>query len=217
MKKKNNVELNYLINNLKNRFKKSQYKINDLKIYKVISRKGINFLCAFTDINFKRKFQKSFRRLCLVVPESVVIVPILIYKNKKFTMMISQQRVDDGSPSLEFPAGAIHFKDTPKKSAKNEINEELKLDIKTNDIKKLTDKVIRIDPSMTTHRAHFFYFIKKVEKDFFRAYHNLDSGDKTLGENLKIKILSFKEVKKINTSSAIIGLKLLENKFLNFK
>ena len=61
------------------------------------------------------------------------------------------------------------------------------------------------------------YFIKKVEKDFFRAYHNLDSGDKTLGENLKIKILSFKEVKKINTSSAIIGLKLLENKFLNFK
>ncbi len=211
--KKRNSEFSYLIKKWKKKFVKSDYKIQKIRIYKILSRKNINFLSALIDIKFKNKLNRSIDRFCLIVPESVVIVPILILKNKKYTMMIEQQRIDEGQKALEFAAGAIHTNETIILAAQKEIYEELDLKIDKKEIKMLKKFGVRMDPSMTTSKAYFFYFIKKIDKDFLKSYENRFSGLGRLGEYLKIKIIDLKKLKNINTSSAIIGLKFIEDKF----
>ena len=211
--KKRNSEFSYLIKKWKKKFVKSDYKIQKIRIYKILSRKNINFLSALIDIKFKNKLNRSIDRFCLIVPESVVIVPILILKNKKYTMMIEQQRIDEGQKALEFAAGAIHTNETIILAAQKEIYEELDLKIDKKEIKMLKKFGVRMDPSMTTSKAYFFYFIKKIDKDFLKSYENRFSGLGRLGEYLKIKNIDLKKLKNINTSSAIIGLKFIEDKF----
>lgn len=208
-----NSEFNSLLNLWKKKFLNSNLKILKIKIYKILSRKNIKFLSALIDVKLKSKFHKSIQRFCLLVPESVVIVPILIFKKKKYTMMIEQQRIDEGKIALEFAAGAIHHNESIKDAVKKEINEELLLNINKKEIKMLYHKGVRMDPSMTSSKAFFFYFIKKIDKNFFNSYQNKFSGVKSLGEFLKIKIIDINKLKNINTSSAIIGLKFVEDKF----
>lgn len=208
-----NSEFTYFLNQWKIRFLNSKSKILDIKTHIILSRKKIKFLSALIDVKIKRKFQKPIHRFCLLVPESVVIVPILIYKKKKFTMMVEQQRVDDGITAIEFAAGAIHKNESIKDAAQKEILEELKININKTELKILNKKGVRMDPSMSSSKAYFFYFIKKINKNFFNTYKNRLSGVRSLGEFLKIKIIDLKKVKNIDTSSAIIGLKFIEDKF----
>ena len=208
-----NSEFTYFLNQWKIRFLNSKSKILDIKTHNILSRKKIKFLSALIDVKLKRKLQKPIHRFCLLVPESVVIVPILIYKKKKFTMMVEQQRVDDGIAAIEFAAGAIHKNESIKDAAQKEILEELKININKTELKILNKKGVRMDPSMSSSKAYFFYFIKKINKNFFNTYKNRLSGVRTLDEFLKIKIIDLKKVKNIDTSSAIIGLKFIEDKF----
>ena len=128
-------------------------------------------------------------------------------------MMIEQQRIDEGKIALEFAAGAIHDNESIKDAAQKEINEELLLNINKKEIKMLYNSGVRMDPSMTSSKAFFLYFIKKIDKRFFYSYQNKSSGVKNLGEFLKIKIINWNKVKNFNTSSAVIGLKFFEDKF----
>ena len=128
-------------------------------------------------------------------------------------MMVEQQRVDDGIAAIEFAAGAIHKNESIKDAAQKEILEELKININKTELKILNKKGVRMDPSMSSSKAYFFYFIKKINKNFFNTYKNRLSGVRTLDEFLKIKIIDLKKVKNIDTSSAIIGLKFIEDKF----
>ena len=211
--KKKNSEFTYLIKKWKKKFSKSEFKIQKIKTYKILSSKKISFLSALIDIKFKNKLNRSIERFCLLVPESVVIVPILILKNTKYTMMIEQQRIDEGLKAIEFAAGAIHKNEKLIHAAQKEIYEELDLKIDKKDIKMLKKFGVRMDPSMTTSKAYFFYFIKKINKDFLNSYKNRLSGVSNLGEYLKIKIIDLKKLKNINTSSAILGHKFIEDKF----
>ena len=211
--KKKNIEFTYFLSHWKKKFKNSKNKILKIKIFNILSRRDINFLSALIDVKFKSENQKPVSRFCLLVPESVVIVPILIYKRKKFTMMVEQQRIDDGNIALEFAAGAINRNESIINAAKKEVLEELKININKTDLKYFQKKGVRMDPAMTTSKAYFFYFVKKIDKIFFSAYKNRLSGVRNHGEFLKIKIVNFKKLKNINTSSAIIGSKFIEEKF----
>jgi len=212
-----NSEFNSLLNLWKKKFLNSNQKILKIKTYNILSRKNIKFLSALIDVKLKNKLHKPIQRFCLLVPESVVIVPILIFKKKKYTMMVEQQRIDEGKVALEFAAGAIHKNESIIDAVQKEIYEELQLNIKKKEIKMLNNRGIRMDPSMTTSKAFFFYFTKKIDKNFFYTYQNKASGVKSLGEFLKIKIINFNKVKNINTSSAVIGLKFFEDKFGKYK
>ena len=165
--KKKNTEFIYYLNQWKKKFINSKNKIQKIKIFNILSRKEINFLSALIDVKFQSENRNSVNRFCLLVPESVVIVPILIYKKKKFTMMVEQQRIDDGNIALEFAAGAINRNESIINAAKKEVLEELKLNINKTDLKYFHKKGVRMDPAMTTSKAYFFYFIKKIDKNFF--------------------------------------------------
>ena len=80
--RKKNTEFNYFLSQWKKKFQNSKNKILKIKIFNILSRKEISFLSALIDVEFRSKNQTPVNRFCLLVPESVVIVPILIYKKK---------------------------------------------------------------------------------------------------------------------------------------
>ena len=163
------------------------------------------------DTKIKTRNGDIVNRAIILEPASVVIVPVLkIGKTKKF-ILIKQFRICQGSEVLEFPAGSAD-KETLIKSAISEVQEELNLILKKKDLKYLYPKPIMMSPSYSNSLAYYFYFEKKVNKKFIKEINNKETGIKKHGEKIKTKVLSYRDVKNISTSSVVIGLALYNKK-----
>jgi len=159
------------------------------------------------DTRIKTRNGDILNRAIILEPASVVIVPVLkIGKTKKF-ILIKQFRISQGSEVLEFPAGSAD-KVTLIKSAISEVQEELNLIIKKKDLKPLYPKPIMMSPSYSSSLAYFFYFEKKVDQKTVDKINNSKSGQRNLGEKIKVKVINEEDVYKINTSSVTIGISL---------
>jgi len=189
-----------------NKFGKKSVKVNFIKY---IERKNKKTILAFVDTVIVNKNKKKIDRALQLEWPSVVIVPILICGKMVKTLMIEQFRIGSGKYLLEFPAGMVDSKDIIN-NAIREVKEELNISIKKRSLKKLGTKPIHMLPSTNSQLAHFFYFKKKVTKSFLKYINNSNSGCANDGEYLKIKVMSFKEVEKVNTSCALVGLSLVK-------
>ena len=65
-------------------------------------------------------------------------------------------------------------------------------------------------PSYNSCLAYFYYFEKNVDKNTLNRINNSCTGQRNLGEKIKVKIIDEEKIKKINTSSILIGLSLYE-------
>jgi 8-oxo-dGTP pyrophosphatase MutT (NUDIX family) len=198
-----------LISRWKNSINKFEKKFLKINFIKYIERKKKKTIVAFVDSVIIDRNKKKINRAVQVEWPSVVIVPILICGKIVKTLMIEQFRIGAGKYLLEFPAGMIEGNNILD-NALREIKEELNITIKRNSLKKLSVKPIHMLPSSNSQLAHFFYFKKKVTKSFLKYIDNSKSGCESDGEYLKIKVMSFKEVEKLNTSCALVGLSLIK-------
>ena len=201
-----------LINKWKKNINKDKNILKKIKFIKFIIRKNNKIISAFLDTEIITRDKKLVYRAAQIEWPSVIIVPILLCKNVRKTLMVEQFRVGAGKKLYEFPAGIIEGKNI-KLEAIKEIKEELNITIKKRELKKLYNKPIHMLPSSNSAIAHFYYFKKKVTKSFLNKINNTKSGCANDGEHLKIKVVDFNDVKKINTSSALIGLSLINKKF----
>ena len=177
---------------------KVQRKLNDEKI-------------SVLDTKIKTKKKEILSRAIILELPSVVIVPVFIIKNKKKFGVIKQFRISQGKETLEFPAGAI--KNSKKiQSALDEIKEEININLKKKDLKSLSSKPILMMPSYNSSLAYFYYFEKRIDTEMYLKINNSNSGLVELGEKIIIKIIDEKEIKKITTSSVVIGYSLYKNK-----
>jgi 8-oxo-dGTP pyrophosphatase MutT (NUDIX family) len=198
-----------LVNNWKKNFKNSGSKIEEVNFIKYIQRKNKKIILAFTDSVVRTKNNKTINRAAQLEWPSVVIVPILICGKTVKTLLIDQFRIGAGKHILDFPAGIIESNNIAN-SAIKEIKEELKISIRKKDLIVLNKEPILMLPASNSQKTYFFYFKKKVSKRFLKYINNSDSGCARDGEYLKIKVMNFKEIKKINISSVIIGLSLIK-------
>jgi 8-oxo-dGTP pyrophosphatase MutT (NUDIX family) len=198
-----------LIKSWKKNFKASGSKIKKVSFIKYIERKNKKIILAFADSIIFTKNKKKISRAVQIEWPSVIIVPVLIYKNDIKTLLIEQFRVGSGKYTLDFPAGIIEDKNI-RDSAIREIKEELNISITKQKLKILNKKPVYMLPASNTQLAHFFYFKINVSRSFLKSINNSDSGCANEGEYLKIKVMSFKEIENINTSSVIIGLSLIK-------
>ena len=199
-----------LVSNWKKNFKNSGSKIQEINFIKYIQRKNKKVILAFVDSVVRTKNNKIINRAAQLEWPSVVVVPILICGKTIKTLLIEQFRIGAGKHILDFPAGIIESSNIVN-SAVKEIKEELKISIGKKDLIILNKKPILMLPASNSQKTYFFYFKKKVSKSFLKHINNSDSGCASDGEYLKIKVMNFKEVEKINISSVIIGLSLIKN------
>ncbi len=197
-----------LIKVWKKNFKSSRNKIKKVNFIKFIERKNKKVILAFADTTVVTKKKKINRAVQIEWP-SVIIVPILVCGNVTKTLLIEQFRVGSGKYTLDFPAGIIEDQNIVN-SAIREIKEELNISIDKRKLKILNKKPVYMLPASNSQLAHFFYFKINVSRSFLKNVNNSDSGCADDGEYLKIKVMSFKEIEKINTSSVIIGLSLVK-------
>lgn len=187
--------------------KKNGNKILRSKIIGKVDRENNEEKLSILDTFIKTKKSEKLSRAIILESPSVVIVPVLRIGNKKKFIAIEQFRISQGKETLEFPAGAI--KDENKiQSALDEIKEEINIDVDKKNLKPLFDKPIMMMPSYNSSLAYFFYFEKKVNQKTINNIHNSNSGQIFLGEKIKLKVLNEKEIKRINTSSVMIGISL---------
>ena len=87
-----------------------------------------------------------------------------------------------GKEILEFPAGAIDQGSSPEKIALQEIKEELGINLKKKNLKKLYNKYIILDSASTTGKSYYFYFILKKDKLFLNSLNKKITGIQNEGE-----------------------------------
>ena len=198
------------------RLKKNKVKILKTKYLFKIWRNNSNWQVLGVDTKIKVK-NNTYYRYAQISPESVTIVPILKLEKQFYTMLVSQFRAPAGSYTFEFPAGAIN-NGIPKKTAQQEIFEELNLNVEINDIKPLVKKKLYVDPAFSTSSVNYFYFKKKIGIKFLEKFKNKKTGINKDGEFLKLKIVKFNNVLKYaNNTSAVAALALCKKNEKIFK
>lgn len=178
-----------------------------------ISRKSNSVIYTFLDSEVFTPEGKKIPRCVLLGGDSVVIVPVLkcIDNNELYTMMIKQRRIIDGDFAIEFPAGSLENSDDDLiELALEETREELLLILNRKDIKPLAKGPLKINPAVEGNLVNYFYFEKNVSMKYLSKMDNRKTGKSSDNEYLQVKVLKMSEVADNLTSSALIGIKLLE-------
>ena len=184
-------------------------KIISSKIVGKVDRGNSAEKLSVLDTKIKTKRGDNLSRAVILESPSVVVVPVLNVSNKKKFIVIEQFRISQGKETIEFPAGAI--KNNQKiQSALDEIKEEINLNIHKKELKKLFYKPIMMMPSYNSCLAYFYYFEKKVDQKTVNKLNNSKAGQRNLGEKIKVKVIDEDKIKKINTSSVVIGVGLYQ-------
>ena len=210
MKKKKLIHLQKAYLEWKKSIKKNQVKINKIRFKSFIKRDNCDFTLSTIDTDLVYK-NKKYSRAIQLEGTSVVIIPLIYFKNKIMTILVSQFRAPLGRYNLEFPSGGAKYKNL-KKSAKSEIFEELGMNINSKNIIKLNKNGIFMLPANNYARAYFYYFKKIVNEKTLKQMIKKTYGKKEEGEFIKLKLVDFKNLLKVSDSaSVIIGHSLIRN------
>ena len=187
--------------------------VKNIDVLATISRKSNSLLYSFLDCKIYTPEGKEIPRCVLLGGDSVVIVPVLtcIDNDEIYTLMIEQRRIIDGDFAIEFPSGSLeNLDDDLGKLALQELKEELLLNLNRRDIKPLATGPIKVNPTVEGNLVYFFYFEKSVSNEYLSKMDGRKTGNFSDNEFLRVKVLKMSEVADNLTSSALIGVKLLE-------
>ena len=192
--------------------KKNKITFHSIKKVGEINRDQNEFATLLLDTKISLK-NKIYSRAIHLEGDSVVIIPIIRYKNKIKTIMVKQFRVPIGKVNLEFVSGGVS-NNKFRSTAIKEVKEELNIDIKKKDLIALNKGKILLMPGNNFARAKFYAFIYKAKYSDLNKFNSLKTGNYKNGEYLKTVVKDFKNIKLLNTASIIISLKLLQDKNL---
>ena len=185
---------------------------NNIEVLAIISRDNVHLFRAFLDCRILTPEGVEIPRCVLIGDDSVMIVPVLTCQEdgEIYTMMIEQRRIIDGGYATEFPAGGLDREEDLKAIACQELREELQLTVTPEELIPLAEDALKIDPTWSGELVYFFYFQREVSFDFLQKMNGRNTGCHEDHEYLRIKVLKMSEVANHLTSSALIGIKLLE-------
>lgn len=183
----------------------------NIEILATISRDKVNLFLAFIDCQLETPEGQIIPRCVLIGGDSIVVVPVLRCHEdgEIYTLMVEQRRIIDGGFSKEFPAGTVDLLgDEPRITACLEVQEELHLSIKPDELISLSP--VKVVTSLMDGFVHYFYFQREVTWSFLKGFDGLSTGCHTEHEYIKVRLVKMSEVVECMTSSAIIGVKLVE-------
>jgi 8-oxo-dGTP pyrophosphatase MutT (NUDIX family) len=189
--------------------------LKNVETLATISRDDVHLLGAFLDCRILTPEGAEIPRCLFISGDSVEIVPVFICKEDGdiYTMMVEQRRIVDGGYVIEFPAGGVGGEGNLKTVACQELQEELQLTVAPEELISLAEEPLKISPSWSSDLTYFFYFEREVSRDFLREMDNRNTGCHEEHEYLRIKVLKMSEAANIFTTSALVGVKLLEKAF----
>ena len=196
----------------KQRVEKNGNTFINIDVIAAISRDNSNLFGAFLDCRILTSEGHEIPRCVLINDDSVVIVPVLYCEENDeiYTMMVEQRRIIDGGFAVEFPSGGVGRNGDARSMACQEIKEELHISIQPEELIPLTADSIKINPSFSGDLVNFFYFKKYVSLAFLEDMDGRSTGCHEDFEYIRVRVYKMSEVADILTSSALIGVKLVE-------
>ena len=190
--------------------------ISKIDVLSVISRSPGKLFSVFIDTEMITPEGERVPRCMLLRGKSVVIVPVVHCDDgETYTLMIKQRRPVDGSYVTEFPGGMCDSEDeSPASLAIREIQEELGLSVKAEDLKPLQNEPIKVCTGMLDEQIYFFYFETNISQKELANFDGSLTGHHHDGEFLVVQVVKMSEVTENLNCSALVGIKLLE-KVLN--
>jgi len=185
--------------------------LKNIEILATISRDQVNLFLAFIDCQLETPEGHIIPRCILIGGDSIVVVPVLRCHEdgEIYTLMVEQRRIIDGGYSKEFPAGTVDLLgDDPRAMACQEVQEELHFSVNPEELISLSP--VKVVSSLMDGLVHYFYFKKEVSWSFLKGFDGLSTGCHTEHEYIKVRLVKMSEVVDCMTSSAIIGVKLVE-------
>ena len=196
----------------KQRVEKNGNTFISIEVLAAISRDNSNLFGAFLDCHILTPEGHEIPRCVLICDNSVVIVPVLYCEENDeiYTMMVEQRRIIDGGFAIEFPSGGVGRNGDARSMACQEIKEELHISILPEELIPLAADSIKINSSFSADMVDFFYFKKYVSLAFLDDMDGKKTGCPDDSEYIQVRVYKMSEVADHLTSSAIIGIKLLE-------
>ena len=187
--------------------------IKNVEVLSVISRDQKTLFIALLDCLLLTPEGLETPRYVIIRGESVVIIPVLTCEEDKeiYTMMVEQRRIADGDYNIEFAAGSANQVEGGLRAAAcQEVKEELSISVSSEELVPLNNDSIKITPSLSDDMVYFFYFEREVSSAFLKEMDGLRTGCYEEKEDIRVKVYKMSEVANILSSSALIGIKLLE-------
>lgn len=185
-----------------------------LEVLASVYRNGSQLVGSFLDTVLLTSEGQKIARCFIMKGDSVVVVPVLICDDDcVYTLMVEQRRIIDGGLALEFPAGSLDkSSDDPRETACREVKEELHLTIAAGDMLPLADRPVKVNTSSSADLVYFFYFQQNVTRLFIEDMEGHITGCHEDNEYIRVRVRKMSEVGDVLTSSALIGVRLLEKK-----
>ena len=115
-----------------------------------------------------------------------------------------------GGFNVEFPSGGVGRNGDARSMACQEIKEELHMNIHPEELIPLAADSLKINASFSSGLVDFLYFKKHVSMAFLEHMDGRSAGCHEDAEYITVRVYKMVDVADNLTSSAIIGIKLLE-------
>jgi 8-oxo-dGTP pyrophosphatase MutT (NUDIX family) len=196
----------------KQRLEANGLQLQNVEVLAEVIRNDNHLYGALLDCRLLTPEGERSPQIVVLRGKSAVIVPVLHCKDdgEVYTLMVEQRRIYDGDYAREFPAGGAEGPMDDLALACQELEEELHLKVSPEELKPLSPHPIKVNPSLCGDAVMFHYFVRDVSLSFLQEMDGRKTGLHEDDEFLRVKTVKMSEVIECLTSSAIIGLKLLE-------
>lgn len=147
---------------------------------------------------------------------AVGMLPVFTCKGTRYVVMTVQPRVPTGKfDFVEIPAGMLDGSGNFAGIAAKEIEEELGITIKAEDLTDLStpaghDRGVFVSPGGTDETIRLFSFTKEVTEDELASMNGKCTGLLAEGEQITLKIMPFEDLWKIPDGKTIVAYTLFQ-------
>lgn len=188
--------------------------VNNVKVITDIRKKNGELLFALLDTDVRSPEGNKLPHIAFIRGHACVIVTLLRNKDtgeSKF-LMVRQRRIGNGQYSLEFPAGMLDYNtNDPIGVAVKELHEETGLDVTTEEIFPLDNKILYSSAGASDEGIYFFGCIKILNNQQFNSFIKRVGGNPEENEHIDVELLTREEAEpQITSVQARLGFFLFE-------
>ncbi len=188
----------------KYRFWKNQLQQNGLTIHKIDEkwirrRHNGEVLFAMLELDATTPEGDRMPPACFLKGHAVSVLVALTDADTgdKFVVLVRQRRISDGSHTYEHPAGMVDADDNPAEVAARELDEEIGLTARPDELTKLNSRLWFPSTGTSDEAMHFYFVEKTLSRAEIMAFHHKNMGVESEHERITTEVTTLPEAHKL--------------------
>jgi ADP-sugar diphosphatase len=136
---------------------------------------------------------------CFLKGHAVAVLVALIDADtgEKFVVLVRQRRIADGSLTHEHPAGMVDADDDPAEVAARELDEEIGLQIRPDELTRLRDRPLFPSSGTSDEAMHFFFVERTLPRSEIMAFQDKDMGVLSEHERIRTSVVTLPDAHRL--------------------